>query len=106
MTDEERAQFYVGCKVAIKDLVKYSAYVGWIGEVIECDYTNQIIKIKTIESDKGGRHSIGEINTWTWRALKIIEPEIIINLPENKHPCPRCKSLDCKGLARLDCITK
>lgn len=53
-------------------------------------------------------YPVGGIVSWNVIDLVVIEEIETTNftIPENKTICPQCKSFECKGMARLDCISR
>lgn len=83
----------------------YKDWEGLEGEIVEQDVP-YCVKFKIVKGCKV--KSEGNIVSWDaefGHCFDILE-EVNFVIPENNHPCPKCKSLDCKGLSRLDCVIK
>lgn len=100
MTADEFAELYLGRTVGV--ISKYSDWKDWRGVVIKSNRT--AVGTRTIV---GGRcRMIGEVVWWYPDQLEIIEEQPTIIIPENNHLCPHCKSVDCKGLAMIECVSR
>lgn len=107
MTNKEFVEKYQGRRVKMSDHTSHCYWYikDWIGIVkgLSDNGRHQIIT-ETIPELK--HRFINSNDKWMFNDnLTILEeePQIIV-LPENHYPCPRCKSLSCKGLDRLDCV--
>lgn len=103
MTSKEFVAQNMNKRVKLTDasLALYPHYKGWEGEIVgatEYVKTKTTIPTKTI--------GVGYCLDWYPQHLEIIEDLFNIVIPENNYPCPRCKSLECKGLTRIECISK
>lgn len=100
MTAQEFVERYKGREVRLID--QSSFWELWRGIVIGVDGSRVAIQTKVQVSSGGAATTC----YWQVKSLEIIEEINDLVIPENKHPCPKCQSLDCKGLARLDCIVR
>lgn len=106
MTNQEFFDSYKGRKVRASDVyvVGNTHMKEWIG-LISSISEGQTITTTTIP-ELQSRFNKNHIWGNPIRNLVLIEEEVIIEIPENHHPCPKCKSVDCKGLDRIECLLK
>lgn len=98
-------QFEVGQKVKLTDealKTEYKNWENWEGEVVKVH--NKIMEVMTTRLAYHHKYDfIGKVMSWMTSSLEPID-EIKFIIPENKTICPKCKSFDCKGLSRIECL--
>lgn len=89
-------------KVANKNHIDKKVWGEWRGIIIEAkgDY------YETKTTSPTASWVIGSTPKFFVDNLELVnDDEFKFIIPENKTACPKCKSFDCKGLSRLECLT-
>lgn len=109
MTAREYVELYKGHKVRVKPesigKIGIPHYKSWVGKIIGLSGGEGTCICETIERASNGLDRVGRQSSWSPYHLEVIDEELSFSIPENHRPCPKCKSLECKGLDRLDCIS-
>lgn len=104
------SKFEVGQKVKIGSrlLRAHPPYCSWEGIVknysIYAD--DPIIELLTTKADEDDCIKNGRQFSVYESDLEPIIDIIEFSIPDNKTICPKCKSLECNGLARLECLAR
>lgn len=113
MTAEEYTKKYLGRAVKLNAKRQSTSYKDWEGIIVEQHpepFYKDYISTQTTKQPVSDMLALGSNVLWFPEQLELIEnleDEFpVITIKDNHHPCPNCKSLECKGLARLDCISK
>lgn len=102
-------EYKIGQKVRVNrdEMIKRSIkdYDDWVGEIISISHTNKCLRTKTLFPSKTKWDELGSQMSWSFGVVEPIEEEYKLEIPENKTACSKCDSYDCKGLARIECLT-
>lgn len=105
-TLEEYANKYKGRKVQCNEqtLKTNPEWKGWEGEIVGAN--SYSIEAKTLKISTRNNGVLNKSLFWGRDTLELIEEPMLISIKENNHPCPKCKQETCKGMDRIECLTR